>query len=138
MFLTVSMHWIACQKTVFHAVAPDTCPNFYTATARFDGETLWWGSDTTNTLFEGSFVQRPNEQTFIFTTNQQVCMDFFEITQSAFGAQCPIGSYTWHWEQTAPQQYELHLQVPESTLQCAQQAGQDASLFWFVFRIRYF
>ncbi len=115
------------------------CPQYLTASAFFDGESLWWHEDAAEQAFSGqcTFVFDPENLTFTLRTSVDVCHWAFEIVRATSPEQCPFQPYQWNWSYVNDGQHSLQLQFPATIAPCVPSPGSNAPPYGFRFRVQY-
>ncbi len=115
------------------------CPQYLTASAFFDGESLWWLDDAAEQAFSGQCNFAFDPVNFIFTlrTGTEVCHWAFEVVRASSPEQCPYQPYQWDWTWAAEGQHLLRVQFPATIAPCVPALGNNAPPYGFRFRVQY-
>jgi hypothetical protein len=103
---------------IFAQISP--CPRYSTASALFDGESVWWREDQSEQAFQGHCTFSFVEQTRVFTflTDVPMCHFGFEVIQAPDPENCPYIPYTWNWTNLENGKHQLKVTFPESISPC--------------------
>lgn len=140
--LLLSIGGHACKKADSDPSKPLTrpcsAPEFAFASAFWDGETIWWGDDTSAHTFSGKAHYFFDEyaQVFTFRTRVEVCPDSFWVLKAPSPELCPYEPYTWDWHET-PEGNELIVEFPDSISPCTMALGDSHQPYSFRFGFYY-
>lgn len=142
LFVFVAYSGHSCKKADSNSTEPlqqpCSAPEYAFASAFWDGETIWWGDDTSAHTFSGKAHYFFDEYAQIFTlrTPVEVCPDSFLVLKAPHPDLCPYEPYAWHWHGT-PEGNELIVQFPESIWSCTMALGQSHQPYSFKFGFYY-